>query len=238
MVEPVRAKLWVRAADNTLIDYFDVAYNPTEFTLEKNVQLAAISIPGLDAPLHQFVSGGVERLSLELFCDTTDETAAKERPVSVTKHTDRLYQLVKVNPSTHAPPIAEFVWGRSFPGHSLPPTAGSQGRTSFTGLAADISQRFTLFAEDGTPLRATVRLTLVEYRPLKTQIDEVDPESPDRTHVHLLAEGDALWSLAARYWHRPDRWRVIADHNGITDPRRLPPPGTPLEVPPLPEATR
>lgn len=238
MVNPVKAEIWVRAVDNTLLDTFEVAYNPTELTLEKNVQLAEISIPGLDTLPLQFVHGGLERLVLELFCDTTNETAAEERPVSVTKHTDRLYQLVKVDPATHAPPIAEFIWGRDFPGHSLPPTAGSQGRTSFCGVAADISQRFTLFAENGTPLRATVRLTLVEFRPLETQIAEVDPESPDRTHVHLLSEGDALWSLASRYWQRPDRWRVIADHNGITDPRRLPPPGTPLEVPPLPEATR
>lgn len=237
MAEPKKAEMWVRKVDNTLVETFEVAYNPTEFSLEKSVTLAEIAIPGLDAPLHQFVRGGVEKLSLEIFCDTTDESAAEERPVSVTKHTDRLYQLVKVDPDTHAPPIVEFIWGTSFPGHSLPATAGSQARTSFTGLASDISQRYTLFAEDGTPLRATVRLTLLEYRPLETQIAEIDQESPDRTHVHLLAEGEELWALSARYYRRPDRWRVIADHNRLTDPRRLPPPGTAIEVPPLPETT-
>lgn len=235
MAEPSKAEIWVRKVDNTLIDFFDVAYNPTEFTLEKNVTLAQIAIIGLDSPLSQFIGGGGETLSLELFCDSTDDSAAEEKPVSVTKHTDKLYQLVKVDPDTHAPPIAEFFWGTSFPGHSLPQTAGSQGRSSFKGFVTDISQRYTLFAEDGTPLRATVRMTLVEYRPLEDQVPEVDPESPDRTHLHIMSEGDQLWSLSARYYRRPDRWRVIADHNGITDPRRVPEPGVPIEIPPLPE---
>lgn len=238
MAEPRKAEMWVGSVENDFIDYFEVAYNPTEFTLEKSVTLAEIGVLGIDSPLLQFVNGGLETLSFEVLCDATDATAAKERPVSVTEQTDRLYRLVKVDPDTHAPPIVEFIWGASFPGQSLPPSAGSQSRSSFKGLVTDISQRYTLFAEDGTPLRATVRLTLAEYRPLETQIAEIDPESPDRTHVHLLAEGDELWSLSARYYRRADRWRVIADHNGLTDPRRLPPPGTALEVPPLPEAGR
>ena len=44
MAEPTKAHIWVRKVDNTLVDYFDVAYNPTEFTLEKNVTMAEIGM--------------------------------------------------------------------------------------------------------------------------------------------------------------------------------------------------
>ena len=32
-----------------------VQYNPTEFTLDKQVTLAEVGIPGLDSPLQQYV---------------------------------------------------------------------------------------------------------------------------------------------------------------------------------------
>ena len=50
----------------------EVQFNPTEFTLNKGVQLAEIAIPGLDTPILQFVRGQTETLTLDLFFDTTD----------------------------------------------------------------------------------------------------------------------------------------------------------------------
>ena len=64
------------------IEIFEVQYNPTEFSLDKGIQLAEIAIPGLDSPLLQFVRGQAEKLSVDLFFDTTDSGIA--RPVSHT----------------------------------------------------------------------------------------------------------------------------------------------------------
>ena len=47
-------------------------YNPTEYTLDKQVTLGEVAIPGLDAPLQQFVRGNAEKLTLDLFFDTTE----------------------------------------------------------------------------------------------------------------------------------------------------------------------
>ena len=48
-------------------------YNPTELSFDKQAQIAEIAIPGLDAPIQQFIRGNAEKLTLELFCDTTDD---------------------------------------------------------------------------------------------------------------------------------------------------------------------
>ena len=78
----------------------------------------------MDAPLQQFVRGEAERLTLELFFDTTDHGMGKGA-TSVTTLTDRIYQLVKIEPKRHAPPICTFCWNDQFPGSSLEGNAGS-----------------------------------------------------------------------------------------------------------------
>lgn len=105
-------------------EMIELQYNPTELSWDKSAQIAEISIPGLDAPLQQFVRGQAEKLTLELFFDTTDHGMGKGA-VSVTTLTDRIYQLIKIEPTRHAPPICTFIWNDQFPGSSLEGNAGS-----------------------------------------------------------------------------------------------------------------
>jgi hypothetical protein len=211
------------------MEIFDVQYNPTEFSLEKAVQLAEIAIPGLDSPLLQFVRGQVEKLSVDLFFDTTDEgTGAGAR--SVTRVTDPIYSLAKIEPAGHAPPIVTFAWNAAFPGADLPPAAGNQRRNAFRGVVDSCRQKFTFFSPEGVPLRATISLSLREYKTLDEQLAQLNLSSPDRTHAHLTREGETLSRIAATYYTRPGEWRPIAQANEIDDPRRLDP-GVLLTVP-------
>src|ERR1700736_6528316 len=86
-----------------------VQFNPTEFILSKGVQIAEITLPGLDTPILQFVRGQTETLTLDLFFDTTDQGTG-DNAVSVTTRTDKFYQLIKIDNNTHAPPICHFTW--------------------------------------------------------------------------------------------------------------------------------
>jgi nucleoid-associated protein YgaU len=212
-----------------VLDIFDVQYNPTEFSLDKGVQLAEIAIPGLDSPLLQFVRGQAEKLSVELFFDTTDSgTGAGAQ--SVTRLTDPIYSLAKIEPAGHAPPIVTFAWNAAFPGANLPAAAGNQRRNAFRGVVESCRQKFTFFSPEGVPLRATLTLSLREYKTLDEQLSQLNLSSPDRTHAHLTRRGEALWHVAARYYTQPGQWRAIADRNDIDDPRRLEP-GVLLTVP-------
>ncbi|HSX63069.1 MAG TPA: LysM peptidoglycan-binding domain-containing protein [Tahibacter sp.] len=225
---PVKGQLWIEVGENDF-DIVEVQFNPTELSFEKNAQLAEINIPGLDAPIQQFVRGQAERLTLELFCDTTEDgIGANAR--SVTAETDKFFQLVKIIPTLHAPPVVTFSWHDEFPGNRLGEQWGNQRRTSFTGMAESVRQKFTMFSPEGVPLRATVTLVLREWRPIEQQFNELNLSSPDRTHAHVLAAGETLSALAARYYERPGLWRPIAEANGIDDPRRLTP-GAVLLIP-------
>jgi len=94
-----------------------------------------------------------------------------------------------------------------------------------------VAQKFTLFSPQGIPLRATLSLTLREYRALDDQLKELNLQSPDHTRVHTLQRGDTLSGVAGRYYNSPAEWRRLATYNGVTDPRRVEP-GRILEVPP------
>jgi nucleoid-associated protein YgaU len=88
-------------------------------------------------------------------------------------------------------------------------------------VVESIKHRFTLFSPRGIPLRATVTLALREFVPLHDQLDQLNLSSPDRTHAHVLEQGETLDRLAHRHYRRSGEWRPIARANGIADPRRL-----------------
>lgn len=209
-----------------------VQYNPTELQLEKQAQFAEVNIPGLIAPLQQFVRGAAEVLTVELFFDTSDKgTGVKAE--SVTTLTDKVFAATLIQPKAHAPPPVTFKWGKGFPGHSLPKIQAGQRRDSFKGVIISCRQTFTFWSRSGLPLRAKLNLTIREFLPLNEQLKRLNPSSPNRTHGHVLRQGEGLHSLAHEYYLRADEWRHIAVDNGIEDPRRLTP-GARLRVPRIP----
>lgn len=239
MPNPEKAVLLVsrNGPGDTSPEQIQVQYNPTELTFDKSAQLAEVAIPGLDLPLQQFVRGQAEKLTLDLFFDSTDDGMGKGA-VSVTEQTDKIYSLVKIVPTLHAPPICVLMWGERFPGQSLGSLTEvqiqGQARHGFQCVVETVRQKFTLFSTEGIPLRATLTVTFREYKTLQQQLDQLRLNSPDRTHSHVIQQGDTLWRIADRYYNRPGRWRAIAEksENGIQDPRRLTI-GQFIEVPPL-----
>lgn len=200
----------------------EVQFNPTEYTLTKAAQLSEIPIPGLDQPLIQFVRGQTETLSLDLFFDSTEAgTGAAAKPV--TEKTNAFYDLVKIDPATHAPPVLLFSWG----GTAFP---GGRERDVMKCVVASIRQQFTLFSPGGIPLRAKLTVELREYKTLSDQIRQLNLQSADHTKAHAVVEGETLSSIAYAAYGDPTAWRRIAEANGIDDPLALGA-GTILRVP-------
>ncbi|MEM7335783.1 MAG: LysM peptidoglycan-binding domain-containing protein [Chloroflexota bacterium] len=193
-----------------------VAFNPTEYSLDKGAQISEIAIPGLDSPILQFVRGQTEKLSLELFFDTTAQGMG-DTAVDVRQETNAIYQLVKIQPKTHAPPRVRFVWGAGL---------------SFKGIVENVQQKFTLFSPNGVPLRATVSVTFKEYKTVEEQIAELNLQSADHTKRRVVTRGETLTQIASEEYNDARSWRHIASLNNIANPRRLTP-GTALLIPPL-----
>lgn len=233
MTEPRKAKFQRLAADLVSVEAeIPVSYNPTELQLAKSVQLAEVAIPGLDSPILQFVRGQTETLSLELFFDTTDTGTAGRGGVAVTERTDQFYQLVKINKHLHAPPVCRFVMGAGFPGSKMDSHWTTQKRDDFTCLVESVQQRFTLFSPEGVPLRATLTVSLKEYKTLAQQLEKIDFQSPDFTKTHVVQQGEMLNAIAHRAYGDSSLWREVAEHNGLDDPLAVEA-GTILTLPPL-----
>jgi nucleoid-associated protein YgaU len=150
---------------------------------------------------------------------------------SVTGLTDQIYSLVKIDPNRHAPPICTFLWNSKFPGCDISSSLGNQKRSEFQCLVESVRHKYTLFSPEGVPLRATVSVTLREYKTIDDQFAQLNLNSPDRTQVHILQQGETLSSVAGEHYDRPGNWRLIAQASGVEDPRRIDP-GMFLTVPP------
>lgn len=213
---------------NTIGDPIEVSYNPPELSFSKAANYADINIPGLDAPILQFVRGSTETLSLELFFDSTENGTGSEAE-SVTTVVDPFYQLVKISGDLHTPPIVRIVWGEEFPG--LRNDQSSRPVPALDCVVISCSRKFTLFNPDGIPLRATATLAVREYRTLEEQLQSLNLQSSDHTRVHVVQEGENLPLIAYEAYGNAADWRVIATENNISDGRTLIP-GTILSLPP------
>jgi hypothetical protein len=199
----------------------EVSYNPTEYTLNKAVQLAEVPVVGLGAPMLQFVRGQAETLLLELFFDTTDTGGTGADATSVTAKTDPFYQLIQIDPATRALPVVLFSWGLdSFPGGRSYSTLAA-GRHGFKGVVETVRQRFTLFSSLGKPLRATISLSLKEYKTLAEMVSEQTSTSGDRPQTHTVSDGETVTDIAEQSGGDGSDWRDMAEGNGVDNPEVL-----------------
>ena len=106
----------------------------------------------------------------------------------------------------------------------------------FEAVIDKISQRFTMFLADGTPVRATLSVTFTQYKTIQEQLQQPRRNSADKTKRRMVEGPDDLWLLADREYGDVARWRHIARANRIDDPRRLVA-GTVLVLPPLEDET-
>jgi nucleoid-associated protein YgaU len=206
-----------------------VDYAPGELSFAKAAQYADIAIPGLEQPLIQFIRGDAETLNMELFFDSTAEGTGGDA-VAVTDKVEQFHKLVRIQGDLHSPPLVQVTWGADFPGTTMGATE-TTGDT-FLAVVLSVNRRFTLFNPEGKPLRATVTLALKQFATVAQQVAAINYQSADHTRLHVVAEGESLPLIAHDAYADAQKWRVIAEHNGLADVRDLVP-GTRLELPPL-----
>jgi len=203
-------------------------FNPERYTVNKSVQLAEVAIPGLDAPVVQYVRGQNEKLTMELFFDTTDRGMV-DSVTDVRTLTARVYQLLKVDSELHAPPRVQLAWGS---GGQLT----SYGATISPWLVLEsINEEFSLFSPGGVPLRAKLNVSFREAWTIEQQLTVTPRHSSDRTSLHRVVRGETLSHIAAEEFNDPTQWRLIADANNLDNPRLLTP-GQILVIPPSPSS--
>jgi nucleoid-associated protein YgaU len=93
------------------------------------------------------------------------------------------------------------------------------GGFNFQCVLEKLSQNYTMFADDGTPVRAVVNATFKQF---STAAEEARNNPPgDPTKTHQVKTGETLNLISAKEYGDPALWRIIADENGLRDPRLL-----------------
>jgi hypothetical protein len=189
---------------------FDALFNPTDYGVNKANSIAEAVIPGLQAPILQYVHGNTRTLDMQLFFDTY------EKGTDVRESTRKVYHLLEIDPGTHAPPICNIAWG------SL----------QFRGVLDHVNGRFTLFLPNGTPVRATLDVSFKEYIDVQVLVRKQPTESADHRKMRVVRSGDRIDNIAGEEYGDPGQWRAIVEANNLEDPGRLEP-GVVLVIPPL-----
>jgi hypothetical protein len=184
----------------------EVTFNPTEYKINKKNSFNQPDIPGLISPIIQFSKGDARTLNVELLLDTrnTDEAEKKKDDVR-DKYIKPLQKLMELDKELHAPPPCQVLWG------SL----------NFKGVMESMDTTYTLFNNEGTPIRAKVSLGFKEFIPLEEQIKNPSLHSPDRRKLFKMTEGNSIWNMANDAYGDPGLWRVIAEDNNIDDPAKI-----------------
>ncbi len=196
-------------------------YNPEKFSLSKRASWEdhGRSLNELWAR-PTFLQTAPGRITMSIFFDAYEEVAG-----DVSGDVQKLMDWTKPGfsfGSEDEPPLLEFSWG------------ASQALQGMQFYLESVDAEYTLFRADGTPIRATCQVSLVEAT---DPADKQNPTSGGRPGVdsHVLIDGETLHSVAWARFADASYWRAIAEFNAIDDPMRLVP-GTRLLIPPRRDA--
>lgn len=197
-------------------------FNPAKLKITQTVTWNKGEDSSADSAAKTFGGSTGRKLTLSQVVFDTFETRENVRE----KYIDSIEALAqRDHQGDHAPPYVKFDWGqfgaKADPYNALP---------MFVVTQLDVE--YTMFLNDGTPVRATVTVTLDEATPPWEQQSMRPNESPDHAKLVTLRRGDTLQSVAFAEYDDPAEWRRIADANSIDDPLDVAP-GTKLLVPPI-----
>jgi len=199
-------------------------FNPKEYTFKKDNKWEEKKVSGGNVPQLTFGGGQPATLDMELFFDTYAEARSGGEARDVRKaYTDAVWKLMIVDEKLKdkknkkgRPPMVRFQWGSAW---------------SFNAVLTSVSQKFTLFLPNGTPVRATLT---VAFQQVKDEAN-LAPQNPTSggtggERVWTVVEGDTLGWIAHREYGETRLWRRIADANRLGTVRRLTP-GAVLVIP-------
>lgn len=205
-----------------LSDAITVQFNPAEYSISRGANMGRNQIWGRDVKTETMPPPTEPKsatLSLTLYFDNITKLEKKslldkakslgakkedkKEPVAVCED---IVQVIKYSAEEHAPPKVRFLWGT----------------LDFDGHITSAQIQYTMFAPDGRPVRATLNLTLEgEEKKAEQKSKQNTFNSPNRTKERMLTEGDQLWMMAQQEYDDPALWKVIAEANGILNPRKL-----------------
>lgn len=199
--------------------WVECMFNPKEYTFTKQNRWTQGKNSGNDIPQLEFSNGQPATLKMQIFFDTY----ASDKKDVRKEYTDHIWSLMMVDEGLmdqktkkSRPPMVRFQWGDMW---------------SFDAVITNISQKFILFLDNGTPVRAMLDVTFQQVKDTK----QLRPQNPSSggdggQRVWTTNAGDTLAGIAYKFYGDTSRWRSIANANRLTQVRELTP-GIRLVIP-------
>jgi hypothetical protein len=191
---------------------FKLPINPEHFTRSLKVERDTTKGSGNNQTNSKFVGTSPEELKIEFILDGTGtmegyldsmkKMAVKDQ---LKKLTDCVYDY---DGKIHSPRYLKILYG-------------SEIKMDCVLTSLDIN--YTLFNADGSPLRAKITASFLQYVAPKTRAKKERNSSPDLTHQRVVKAGDRLDLLVFEVYDSPNYFLQVGRKNELTSVRKLTP---------------
>lgn len=190
---------------------FSAQINPEQVKISKQITYEADNTLGKEKKATRYRHHDPADLSFDFFLDDTGVVPGQKKNMK-TLIGELENALYKTNAESHEPGYAKVVWGTLI----------------FHGRMKSLSYDYTLFAPNGTPLRAKVSLAFIGH----FDKDATVKNSPDVSRTLTIKSGDKLSTLCQQIYNDASYCADIARQNNLQQFRNIHP-GLKVMFPPL-----
>jgi hypothetical protein len=193
--------------DSQKVGSFTLPVNPEQYAQKFEVKYDAKVAPGGQGVEEKFMSSAPEELKLDFTFDGTDTIygyvhSGKSVPQQIQEFKEVAYDL---SGEIHQPRFLKVIgMGITFP-----------------SVLTTLDITYTLFKPDGTPLRAKISATFLNFKEVKRRVAEEGKNSPNLTHLRRVKEGDTLPLMVFGIYKDPKHYLEVAKANDLTNFRKL-----------------
>lgn len=199
-------------------DYVEALINPESYTLGYKLKFSK-SGQGQGTSGQQLKYEYTEpgEMSFEFLFDNTGIIDGIPRD-SITEDIEKFRKvLIDYKGDAHEPRHFKLVWGEN---------------SIFKGRVTELEITYKLFRPDGTPLRATAKVTFKSSIEEEKRAATEDRQSADLTHIRKVKAGDTLPLMCFRIYGDSKYYLDVASTNGLDNFRSLVP-GAEIRFPPI-----
>jgi len=195
---------------------YQVLINPEKYAENRTVEYSRQQAQGEPGTSVRYTKSPPAQISFELIFDATGVVDPKRTDLAkeIKQFKDLAYEY---NGNIHSTNYLKLNWGNNL---------------TFQCRLESLNLEYTLFAPSGKPLRATAKVSFIEYQSPKQIQNKAQNSSPDMTHLITVVAGDTLPALCHRVYGTAAFFTHVALFNKLFNYRNLTP-GTTLQFPPL-----
>lgn len=200
---------------------FTAPVNPESFTKNLKIDHDVRRGHGNHGTEVTFKSTVPEELRLEFILDGTRTIEGYVEEYKNLPVHDQLKKFLKCaydfDGEIHSPRFLIIFWGSEI---------------DFRCVLSNLDINYTLFNPDGTPLRAKLSATFLNYMAREERLANERQSSPDLTHYRKIKQGDRLDLMAFTIYNDPKYFLQVGKVNSLSSIRNIKP-GSELYFPPF-----